>query len=45
MLKGRLTENGSIMPWLVTALGLEILDLPYNALAVDDLTEHDVLLI
>lgn len=33
------------MIWLVPALGLQILDLSHNALAVDDLAKDDVLLV
>jgi hypothetical protein len=33
------------MPWLVAALGLQVLDLPHDALAVDDLSVDDVLLV
>lgn len=43
--KGGCTYDSSLMPRLVAALCLEVLDLPDDALAVDDLAEHDVLLV
>jgi hypothetical protein len=39
------TQDGDVLPWLVAALCLEVLDLTDDALAVDDFTEHDVLLV
>jgi hypothetical protein len=39
------TDDGDIMQWLVAALCLEILDRSYDALAVDDLAEHNMLLV
>jgi hypothetical protein len=33
------------VPWLVAALSLQVLDLSHDALAVDDLSVDDVLLV
>jgi type IV secretory pathway TrbD component len=38
-------DDGCVLQWLVAALCLEVFNLAHNALAVDDLTEDDVLLI
>jgi len=40
-----LTNDGGIVPWLVAALGLQVLDLSHDALAVNDLSVDDVLLV
>ena len=40
-----LTNDGGVVPWLVAALGLQVLDLSHDALAVDDLSVDDVLLV
>lgn len=40
-----LTKDLSIVPRLVTALRLQVLNLPYNALSIDHLAKHNMLLI
>lgn len=39
------TDDSGILPWLVAALGLQVLNLSHDALAVDDLAVDYVLLI
>jgi hypothetical protein len=43
--RDHLTDDGSIMPWLVAALCLEVLNRSYDALAIDDLAKHNMLLV
>jgi hypothetical protein len=40
-----LTNDGSVVPRLIAALSLQVLDLAHDALAVDNLAIDDVLLV